>query len=59
MWFMKGLDCHYFKLVTILQSIKSLEFCETSVHYFNMLEAAFEVHEKFGRSYRKTVNIAA
>lgn len=24
-----------------------------------MLEAAFEVHEKFGRSYRKTVNIAA
>ena len=56
---MKGLNCYYFKLVIILQSIKSLEFCEISVNCFNMLETAFEVNAKFGRSYRKIVNIAA
>jgi hypothetical protein len=59
MLFMKGLNCYYFKLVIILQSIKSLEFCEISVNCFNMLETAFEVNAKFGRSYRKIVNIAA
>jgi hypothetical protein len=56
---MKELNFHYFDLSTISKSIKSLEFYELRVNYFNILEAAFEVHEEFGRLYRKTVSIAA
>jgi len=59
MWFMNELNCHCFDLIITLNSIKSLEFYGPRFNYFNMLEAAFEVHENFGRLYRKTVNIAA
>jgi len=56
---MKELNCHYFDLVIILKSLNPLEFYEQKVNYFNISEAAFEVHEKFGRLHRKTVNTAA
>jgi hypothetical protein len=54
---MKELNCHGFDLIITLKSIKSLEFYGPRFSYFNTLEVAFEVHEKFGRLCRKTVNI--